>query len=148
MPTAMRALLDVNMLVALHDSEHVHHDLVSKWFTTRTAPGWATCPITQNGCLRILSQPNYPNRRTIQSLLGALGASFGSQHHEFWPDDISLLDDRRFRRDRIHGHRQLTDLYLLALAVRRKARLVTLDAGIAVSAVVGADADHLVTLLA
>ena len=144
----MRALLDVNMLLALHDPHHIHHELAVHWLDAHSAQGWATCPITQNGCLRILSQPSYPKPRSISELLSALGASFTSQQHEFWPDDISLLDSRRFRRDRVQGHRQLTDLYLLALAVHRKGRLVTLDARMATSVVVGADASSLLTLLA
>ena len=144
----MRALLDVNMLVALHDARHMHHELALEWLDAHREHGWATCPITQNGCLRVLSQPAYPNPRSIHLLLGALGDSFTSQQHQFWPDDISLLDSRRFRRDRVQGHRQLTDLYLLALAVHRKGRLVTLDARMATSVVVGADANSLLTLLA
>ena len=96
----------------------------------------------------MLSQPAYPNPRPINLLLSALGDSFTSKQHQFWPDDISLLDSRRFRRDRVQGHRQLTDLYLLALAVHRKGRMVTLDARMATSVVVGADGNSLLTLLA
>ncbi len=144
---ALRALLDVNVLLALHDPHHVHHGLAADWLDANAAPGWATCPITQNGCLRILSQPDYPNPRPIHLLLDALGQSFTSPQHQFWPDDISVMDGQRFRRDRVQGHRQLTDVYLLALAVRQQGRLVTLDARIAMSVVVGAEARHLVTLL-
>ena len=144
----MRALLDVNLLLALHDPHHMHHELAVDWLDAHSAQGWATCPITQNGCLRILSQPSYPKPRSINELLSALGDSFSSQNHQFWPDDISLLDARRFRRDRVQGHRQLTDLYLLALAVHHKGRLLTLDTRIATSVVLGAGAEHLVTLLA
>lgn len=148
MAAPLIALLDVNILVALHDSEHVHHSLVLDWFETNVAAAWASFPLTQNGCLRVMSEPQYPNARSFGVLSGALAATFKSPQHAFWNDDISLLDERRFRHDRNHGHRQLTDLYLLALAVRHKARLVTLDGGIAASAVVGASAHHLVTLTA
>ncbi len=144
----MRALLDVNVLLALHDANHMHHGLAVDWLAVNAEQGWASCPITQNGCLRILSQPSYPNPRAMPVLLDALGHSFTSQYHQFWPDDISLMDPQRFRRDRVQGHRQLTDLYLLALAVHHQGRLVTLDAGIATSVVVGAGAAHLVMLLA
>lgn len=142
----MRALLDVNMLVALHDPQHVHHEQVVTWMEGHAAPGWASCPITQNGCLRVLSQPGYPNAQPLHLLMDIVGESFRSPAHEFWPDDISAVDRGRLRRDRIHGHRQLTDLYLLALAVHHGGRLVTLDARIPASAVIGAGSGSLLTL--
>lgn len=142
----MRALLDVNLLVALHDPQHVHHALAADWFGQQASFGWASCPITQNGCLRVMSQPAYPNALPLQALMAALGSSCAAPAHEFWPDDLSLLDRGVFRRERIHGHRQLTDLYLLALAVRRGGRFATLDARIPLGAVPGAGPQHLVVL--
>ena len=144
----MRALLDVNMLIALHDAQHVHHAAANTWFRQNAAAGWASCPLTQNGCLRVMCQPAYPNPCSPNELLPRLRRSFANAAHEFWPDDISLVDEERFRSDHIHGHRQLTDLYLLALAVHRSGRLVTFDARVPVSAVRQASDRHLVRLLA
>lgn len=142
----MRALLDVNVLIALHDAQHVHHTLATDWFEAHADAGWASCPITQNGCLRIMSQPAYPNAQSAGVLMGMLARSCAASFHEFWPDDVSLVDSKRFRADRIHGHRQMTDLYLLGLAVHHGGRLVSFDTRIALSAVLGAAPRHLVAL--
>jgi uncharacterized protein len=79
----MRALLDVNVLIALHDAQHVHHTLAADWFEANADAGWASCPITQNGCLRIMSQPAYPNAQGVAALLRILGRSFAAPYHEF-----------------------------------------------------------------
>ncbi len=142
----MRALLDVNVLIALHDAQHVHHALATDWFEANADAGWASCPITQNGCLRIMCQPAYPNAQSAEVLMRMFQRSCAAPYHEFWADDISLLDSKRFRADRIHGHRQLTDLYLLGLAVQHGARLVSFDTRIALAAVHGAAVRHLVAL--
>jgi uncharacterized protein len=142
----MRGLLDVNVLIALHDAQHVHHGLATDWFEANAEAGWASCPITQNGCLRIMSQPAYPNAQPAGVLLRMLERSCTTPYHEFWADDISLVDAKRFRADRVHGHRQMTDLYLLGLAVHHGGRLVTFDTRIALSVVLGAAPRHLVAL--
>lgn len=144
---AGRALLDINVLIALHDAQHVHHGLATDWFIQHADQGWASCPLTQNDCLRIMSQPAYPNAAPLPELMTMFGRSFNAAAHAFWAVDISLLDEQSFRRTHIHGHRQLTDLYLLALAVRHGGRLVTFDARIALDAVRGATSDHLVRLI-
>jgi toxin-antitoxin system PIN domain toxin len=142
----MRALLDVNVLIALHDRTHVHHDTASRWLAANARSGWASCPLTQNGCLRVMSQPAYPNSRPMASLLEMLGQSTSAPIHEFWSDDVSIFDPKRFRQAHMHGHRQITDLYLLALAVKHSGRLVSFDARIPLSAVHGATSSHLVSL--
>lgn len=144
----MRALFDVSVLVALHDEHHVHFEPVAHWMADHVDQGWASCPLTQNGCLRVLSQPSYPNTRPMSQLWEPLHAAFSQRAHEFWADDLSLFDAQRIRRDRIHGHRQLTDIYLLALAVKHGGRLVTLDTAIPLEAVRGATAKHLVRIAA
>ena len=144
---ALRALLDVNLLIALHDAQHVHHALVKAWFVSHAAKGWASCPLTQNGCLRILSQPNYPNPVPMAHLVGMLQRSFSAAQHRFWPDDISMLDAARFDHALIQGHRQLTDIYLLALAVKHRGCFVTLDKRALNIAVRSAGADRLVALM-
>ena len=142
----MRALLDVNVLIALHDSDHVHHAIASAWLQAHIGHGWASCPLTQNGCLRIMSHPAYPHAPPLPAILDRLAAATATDLHEFWADDVSLLDDRLVDPARILGPRQITDLYLLALAVKHGGRLVTFDAAISLQAVRGATARHLVQL--
>ena len=142
----MRALLDVNVLIALHDRDHVHHAGATAWLAANMGAGWASCPLTQNGCLRVLSHPGYANPQPLRRLLTMLHQSTNTDWHAFWPDDISLLDATRFEHAHIHGPKQLTDLYLLGLAVRHQGRLVSFDLRIPISAVTGAEARHLVRL--
>ena len=142
----MRSLLDVNVLIALLDVDHSLHAPAMAWFAEHARQGWASCPITQNGCLRIMSHPAYPNAPPVRTILERLAAATATDVHEFWADDVSLLDDRLVDPARILGPRQITDLYLLALAVRHGGRLVTFDAAIPLQAVRGATARHLVQL--
>jgi uncharacterized protein len=142
----MRALLDVNVLIALHDQQHVHHQTAAHWFAQHAAQGWASCPLTQNGAVRVMSQPTYPQPAPLSALLAMFRRSFADPSHAFWPDDVGLTDGNHFDSQRIHGPRQITDVYLLGLAVAHGGRFVTLDARIPLSAVHGAEADHLVEL--
>ncbi len=142
----MRALLDVNVLIALLDSDHASHRSAVAWFSDNGARGWASCPITQNGCVRIMSHPGYPNAFSVVEVVERLRAATAHPAHEFWPDSQSLLDQRLIDPTRVHGPRQLTDVYLLALAVKQGGRLVTFDATIATGAVKGAKPQHLVSL--
>ena len=141
----MRALLDVNVLIALLDADHVSHAPALKWFASDAGAGWASCPITQNGCVRIMSHPAYPNSVPPQLVIERLAAAAHSDVHEFWSDDISLLDPSVIDATRVHGPSQLTDVYLLALAVHRGGRLVTFDDSIALDAVRGAKPRHILT---
>ena len=142
----MRALLDINVLIALHDRDHIHHERAALWLDANIAHGWASCPLTQNGCLRIMSQPGYSKPQPLASLVAMLQSSTGTSFHQLWSDDISILDGARFHHSHMHGPRQLTDLYLLGLAVKNDGRFVTFDARIPLTAVHGAKAKHLVTL--
>ena len=142
----MRALLDVNVLIALLDDQHLHHGIAKRWFIEHLELGWATCPLSQNGCARILSQPAYSNAISTVRALEKIAHACKQVEHEFWPDSISLVDPKIARVEQIHGPRQLTDIYLLALAVNRGGRLVTLDERIPISAVQGARAEHLVVI--
>ena len=142
----MRALLDVNVLIALHDREHVHHVPAAQWLASNIAAGWASCPLTQNGCLRVMSQTGYSHPQPLGVLASMLRVSTETIHHVLWPDDISILDSTRFNHAHIHSQRQLTDLYLLGLAVKNRGRLVSFDLRIPLSAVKGAGRSHLVAL--
>ena len=142
----MRALLDVNVLIALLDAAHVHHREARAWLEAHIAEGWSSCPITQNGCIRILSQPAYPGSLPPAAIAARLAEAAATPWHEFWADDVSLLDPDRVDWRQVLGSRQLTDAYLLALAVRRGGRLVTLDRAVPLAAVPGAAEHHLVCL--
>ena len=91
----MRALLDVNVLIALLDAAHVHHGLAVNWLTGHIGVGWSSSPITQNGCIRILSQPRYPSPLPAVEVAQRLAEAAAQPEHEFWADDINLLDARR-----------------------------------------------------
>ena len=142
----MRALLDVNVLIALLDADHTSHETALEWFRDNAKNGWASCPITQNGCVRIMSHPAYPNAHTVNEIVRRLHRASIERMHEFWPDDVSVLNDQIIDTTRVHGPRQLTDVYLLALAVGRGGVLVTFDQSIALSAVRGATAASVVVL--
>ncbi len=142
----MRSLLDTSVLIALLDASHVHHALVAQWLPKNAQAGWASCPITINGCIRILSQSAYPNRVPMQDAAQRLQSAMGSDLHEFWPDDMNLATSPEIDWNYTLRPAQLTDVYLLALAVQRSARLVTLDKGIALACVKGAKAHNLVSL--
>ena len=134
----MAALLDVNALIALVDSDHIAHDAMHKWFMKHHRAGWATCPLTENGMVRVLSQPAYPSgQRTpaeVIQVLRALKVSF-EKSYRFWADDISLADDSLFKSSLIAGSRQVTDVYLLGLAAQQGGTLVSFDRSLAWQAV-------------
>ena len=142
----MRALLDVNVLIALLDSDHASHDAAIRWFAKHAREGWASCPITQNGCIRIMSNQGYPNPLPVQAVIERLAEACDEDIHEFWPDEVSLLDSDVVDSSRIHGPRQLTDIYLLALAVQHEGRLVTFKTGIPLAAVLNATTQNLLVL--
>ena len=142
----MADLYDVNALLALFDEEHRRHDSVFSRFTANERGGWASCPLTQNGYLRIRSQPSYSRPLRLAEAYAQLLEATSSQHHQFIADDISLLDDTLVRFRDLAGPGQLTDIYLLALAVAHDARLVTLDRRLPLNAVRGATEDHLAVI--
>lgn len=138
-------LLDVNVLVSLLDSAHVHHHAALRWFQeTAGREGWATCPLTENGLIRVVTQPRYPNFRLTQAQAAASLAAFKANFagiHQFWPDSISATETDIFDWTALTGPRQITDAYLAALALRHRGRLATLDESIAWKAVRGATAE-------
>jgi len=138
------ALLDVNVLVALFDGNHTHHEAAHAWFADNRESGWATCPITENGFVRVISNVAYPGRRTtLRDAVDRLGIFRDSGGHVFWPDSLTLCDPARFRMEHIRGHGQITDAYLLALATSNGGRLASFDRRIVVDAVAGATPDNL-----
>ena len=138
-------MLDVNVVIALLDPDHAFHDRAHAWWSAHHEAGWASCPITENGVVRIMSHPAYSPTTPLAAgeLIARLCTFAERTNHEFWPDDLSIRDEAVILTDRIHGGRQLTDLYLLALAARHNGRLATFDQSIPMSAVPAATAANL-----
>jgi uncharacterized protein len=123
----LRRLLDINVLIALCDPNHIDHQRVAVWFEEIGGEAWVSCPITENGFIRILSNPNYPGLCGSVFVATKLLQGFRRQKgHEFWADDYSIVDGT-IDLSRLAGHKQITDLYLLGLAARRKARFASVD---------------------
>ena len=141
-----RALLDINVLIALLDADHVDHERARDWLTSNVEQGWASCAITQNGFVRIISQPRYPSPIPAAEAIRRLVRATSSQHHAFWPCDVSLLDEKIVDRRRVLGPRQVTDAYLLALATAKGGRFVTFDDGVPLAAVPAAHPENLLVL--
>lgn len=142
----MRALLDVNVLLALLDSDHVDHERARGWIAGEIEQGWASCAITENGFVRIISQPRYPSPVSPRQAIDTLARATQTPYHEFWPCSASILDENVVDRSYLHNSKQVTDAYLLALAVERGGRFVTFDQSIALNAVPGAGRQHLAVL--
>lgn len=142
----MRSLLDVGVLIALFDSEHIHHGAAAKWLAEYGRSGWASCPLTQNGCIRIMSQPSYRNSTPARVVAAILSDAVASAQHEFWTDSVSLLTPAMLDWEQLLSGRHLTDLYLLSLAMHHRGRLVTLDRRIPIQALNGATSGHLVVV--
>lgn len=129
-------LLDVNVLIALVDPAHVQHDQAHDWFARKGRKSFATCPLTENGLIRIVGHPKYPNSpgppsTVVQSLI----AIRGLPGHQFWPDKVSVADAQFFAAALLSGHSRVTDSYLLALAHANGGRLATMDTKLATEAV-------------
>ncbi len=141
------ALLDVNVLVALFDPAHQNHEEAHRWFGRNRKYGWATCPITANGCIRVLSNPAYPTvEATPAEVAHRLRSFYSAADHHFWADSVSLTDESLFQPAMIGGHQKITDAYLLGLAVRNHGRLATFDRSIPLKALQGAVSGNLVLL--
>jgi len=125
-------LLDTNVLVALFSADHSHHSVAQKWFREHEKKGWATCPFTQTGFVRLLSNPSVAKTAVPPAeAIAVLEENIQTPHHEFWPDDIPLVKAVAPLISGLQGHRQITDAYLLGLAMHRKGKLATFDRSIA-----------------
>ena len=145
----MISLLDVNVLVALFDPAHLHHEAAHAWFGRNRGSRWATCPLTENALVRVLSNASYPGRRTtVEDAAARLRIFCADRLHVFWPDLVSIREPGRFRWNHVQGHRQLTDVYLLVLSVSNEGRLVTFDSTISLRSVQGAAPQNLEVLAA
>jgi toxin-antitoxin system PIN domain toxin len=129
-------LLDINLLLALSDPMHVHHEAAHYWFSQTGRLAWATCPLMENGFVRIASHPKYPNRPgDVVTVLAILRQFCAAEGHHFWAEDISLRD--LLQPEVVITHNHITDIYLLGLAVHHGGKLATLDQHIPAAAIQG-----------
>jgi hypothetical protein len=141
-----RFLLDVNVLIALIDPAHVQHDRAHDWFAATGKHAWATCPLTENGILRIVGSPRYPSSPGTPGAMAELfGVLRGVGSHEFWPDDVTLFDRHLVDTARLLDSGQITDTYLLALACKHGGMFATFDRHLVTAAVFnGSQALHVI----
>ena len=145
----VRSLLDINVILALIDFDHIFHALAHTWWNRAKEDGWASCPLTENGVVRIFVQPSYssPDKYSPEDVIAWLNKFAQDTDHEFWADDISLLDTNRFDAKHIFGPKQLTDIYLLGLAASKGGRLITFDRKATPAAVPGASEKNLFVII-
>jgi toxin-antitoxin system PIN domain toxin len=137
------ALLDVNLLIALFFADHIHHDVAHDWFADHRSGGWATCPITENGLVRVAcQQPSTDAALRPSVVTDALRRFCKDKAHRTWDDSVSLADESLFAPEFIRGAAQITDVYLLGLAKKQGGYLATFDRSIPLKAVRGATASH------
>jgi uncharacterized protein len=144
----LRALFDVNALIALLHLEHSFHQAAHKWWAEYANNGWASCPITENGVIRIMSNPRYSKlvNFSIGDVTSLIRGFIDNSDHLFWPDEISVIDERIFDYEKVLGPGQLTDMYLLGLAAKRGGVLVSFDQSISTAAIIPASSRHLVVI--
>lgn len=142
----MRALFDVNVLIALFDPDHVHHFPATQWLRDNIDSGWASCAITQNGCARIMSQPAYPNPFQLTEVVNRIREACATRYHKYLPLDVSILDAELIDHTRLLQAKQITDIYLLALACAHNCHFVSFDKSIAWQCVRGATAESIVII--
>jgi toxin-antitoxin system PIN domain toxin len=134
-------LLDVNVLIALIDPAHISHDAAHRWFESQGQAAWATCPLTENGVIRIVGHPKYPGAPGSPADVAAIVAKLRTHAgHVFWPDDISLVGEARIYPSQVLTSGQVTDTYLLALAAIHNGQLATFDRRLSTNAVQGGKA--------
>jgi toxin-antitoxin system PIN domain toxin len=140
-----RALLDTSLLLTLLDTQHLGHSRAKSWFAGRS-DGWASCAVTQNGFVRVISQPRYPAPVTPSVAIELIASATASESHEYWQCSLSITDPTTIDRSRVLGPKQVTDIYLLALAVAHGGVFVTFDRHVSIGAVPDATVDNLVVL--
>jgi toxin-antitoxin system PIN domain toxin len=128
-------LLDVNVLIALIDAQHTQSRRAREWFSADPDRTWLSCPLTQNGVIRIIAGSGYSAPVSIIEVTSRLRTLTAFGNHRFVADDVTFLDEMVFHVERITSSKNLTDVYLLALAAQHDAALATFDAKIVTNAV-------------
>lgn len=139
----MKFLPDVNVLIALFDTSHQHHTIAKNEFTKYLSDGWCTCSLIQNGFIRIISNPSYLNNLTVTEATTLLEKAQENTRHTFLDQTISLLDSNKFEASKLVSHKQVTDLFLIGMAIHHDATLVTFDRNIPIHAAIGFKDRHL-----
>lgn len=142
----MRIFPDVNVLIALFDASHQHHQLAKREFTKFLSTGWCTCPLIQNGFIRIISNPSYLNNMTVAESTNLLKSAVDSTNHTYLDQTVSLLDAHRFETTKLLSHKQITDLFLIGMAIHHDVKLLTFDRNIPTHAAVGFKDRHLIVI--
>ncbi|HSG39803.1 MAG TPA: TA system VapC family ribonuclease toxin [Thermoanaerobaculia bacterium] len=123
--------MDVNVLVALAWPNHEHHEFAVGWLEENQAAGWATCPVTQSGFIRVSSNARaIPGAKSPHQTISLLREMVSLPHHVFLPDDTSLVSSEFVTFQKVMGYRQVTDAHVLGIALRHGAALVTFDRSI------------------
>jgi uncharacterized protein len=121
-------LLDVNVLLALLWPPHTFHRSALRWFARNARQGWATSPITEAGFVRIVSNPRFsPDAPTIDHAITVLRESQSHRTHHFWADELKVAEALQPFKGRLRGHQDVTDAYLLGLAIHKRGKLATFD---------------------
>ena len=142
------SLLDVNLLIALMWPAHEDHNRAQQWFKDNAHHGWATCPFTQAAFVRIASNPAFsPDAVSPTEAAAVLASNLKHPHHQFWPDEITFTQAIEPFSDRLAGHQQVTDAYLLGLAMHRKGKLATMDQAVAALLTSQSQKDNFLTLI-
>ena len=145
----MVSLLDVNLLVSLAWPNHEHHGPALQWFRENQQSGWATCPVTQSGFVRVSSnQRVIPGAKSPREAVSLLSRILALPHHVFFSDDVSLVASKFVAPEKLQGYRQVTDAHLLGIALRHGGRLATLDRGVLDLVPAGFAASEAVCLIA
>lgn len=142
----MRLYPDVNVLIALFDTAHQHHALANKAFLEHGTDGWVTCPVVENGFIRIVSNPSYLNAISVFDATSLLQLAIANTVHHRLEHSISLLDPSRFQPSKLVSHRQITDLYLVGMAILYDVKLITFDRNIPTHAAIGFESRHMLVL--
>ena len=142
------SLLDTNVLIALLWPSHQDHQTAVRWFAANRSKGWATCPVTEAGFVRIVSNPAFSRDAVSpREATGLLAANTSATDHVFWAADRSLAEATAFAEARLVGHRQVTDAYFLGLAIARGGRLATMDHGLTALTREGSEERAAITLI-
>jgi toxin-antitoxin system PIN domain toxin len=129
--TKPRYLLDLNALVALADPDHKHHHAMQKWFLRTGKANWGVCPLTEAGFVRVTTNPAYHGANRTVAQAAAILADFARHPgYHYWAISVPWTKLTTGFSARVLGHQQVTDSYLLGLAVKEDGVLVTFDKGI------------------
>jgi len=142
----VRLYPDVNVLIALFDTAHQHHAVANKAFLEHDTDGWATCPVVENGFIRIVSNPSYLNAVSVADATSLLQLAIANTVYHRLEQTVSLLDPSRFQPSKLVSHRQITDLYLIGMAIYHDVKLITFDRNVPTHAAIGFEPRHLLLL--